>query len=135
MAYSERKVGFIHLLMLETAFLRSRSLLQTLPVVAFLVCCGSPSFAQTQAQPQTTPPQSRAPVTNFDPTRREVQPKLDVDRDPVLSLDPEDNQPTGTGITLGEKRPGSEVYRLREDVDEVLLNVAVVDDKGHLVTD
>ena len=106
--------------------------------VLILLCCRGPSlFAQTQ------PPAQKQTATSevmFDPTQREVQPPLSVDRDPVLSPDPEDTMPSPdtTGYTL---RPGeiqqqkSGVYTLREDVDEVLLSCTVVDEEGRLVKD
>jgi VWFA-related protein len=76
-----------------------------------------------------------------DPTRPEVQPSLDVDRDPILSPDAEDNVPVSTKSPLAPARPGelqkgkNGIYTMHADVDEVLLNCAVVDEKGRSVTD
>lgn len=78
-----------------------------------------------------------------DPTRPEVQPSLDQDRDPIPSPDivlPENstatsnaNNPSGAAGGLQKRADG--VYTLHEDVDEVLLNCAVVDEKGRPVLD
>jgi len=79
-----------------------------------------------------------------DPTRPEIQPSLSIDRDPVPSPDPEQSAaaptsaeaPARTGAQAGaiEKRQDG-VYTLHEDVDEVLLSCAVVDDQGRPVLD
>jgi VWFA-related protein len=74
------------------------------------------------------------------PTRPEVQPSLDADRDPIPSPDivvPEKetatgNAPGGAG-QLTKKSEG--VYTMHEDVDEVLLNCTVVDEKGRPILD
>ena len=106
--------------------------------VLILICCSGPSlFAQMQPAGQK---QTNTSEVMFDPTQREVQPPLSVDRDPVRSPDPENTAPSPdiTGYTL---RPGeiqqqkSGVYTLREDVDEVQLNCTVVDEEGRLVKD
>src|ERR1700733_362255 len=106
--------------------------------VLILLCCSGPSlFAQAQPAGQK---QTGASEVMFDPTQREVQPPLSVDRDPVVSPDPEETAPSPdtTGYIL---RPGeiqqqkSGVYTLREDVDEVQLNCTVVDEEGRLVKD
>jgi VWFA-related protein len=66
---------------------------------------------------------------------------LSLDQDPVLSPDPEDNQPATPDTTVYTIQPGqiekqkSGVYTLREDVNEVELNCTVVDEEGHLVND
>lgn len=74
------------------------------------------------------------------PLQPEVQPPLDADRDPIPSPDIEvpppptaaSNAPAGPN----EIRKGANgVYTLHEDVDEVLLNCAVVDQKGRPVMD
>ena len=125
-----------------TVFLRSRTLRLLSPVVLVLLCCsGSSLFSQTQpASPSQT--QSTKLVTSYDPTKPEVQPSLNVDRDPVLSPDPEDNAPVGiapppvaTG-RAGEIQKGQGgIYTLHEDVNEVVLNCTVVNEKGKLVPD
>jgi len=104
---------------------------------------------------QTTPPQtapSAAPqqlaaaprqttsVVQNDPRRPEIQPNLAVDRDPIPSPDPEpvaegpgSNVPDTTA-KAGELQKGQNgVYTLHENVDEVLLNCTVIDEKGHPV--
>src|SRR5271165_5057545 len=88
----------------------------------------APSSAAGQAQ--TAPAQK--PVT---------QPPLNVDRDPVVSPDAADNEPVSPEHP-GSATRGTELERgprggftLRRNVDEVVLNVTVLDENGHLVTD
>jgi len=69
---------------------------------------------------------------DMDPTVRQIQPRLDIDRDPVLSPDSADNAPASEGKEL-TKDAVSNVFTLRQNVDEVLLRCAVVDSKGKLV--
>jgi Ca-activated chloride channel family protein len=69
------------------------------------------------------------------PTQPEKQLPLNVDRDPVVSPDkPEVTPPkeTETGPVIGRGENGR--YTLERNVDEVVLNVTVLDDKLHLVT-
>jgi Ca-activated chloride channel homolog len=80
--------------------------------------------------------QSNAPLQMQDPTTPETQLPLDVDRDPIPSIDP---------VEVPVARPGNEtntnprqaqqgkngMYVLHADVDEVLLNCSVIDEKGH----
>lgn len=100
--------------------------------------------------------QMPASSASFDPTRPEVQPPLDVDRDPIPS--PDISTPPTTGalvpaapqptVSAGASRPANAppgpseiekqqngIYVLHTNVDEVLLNCAVLDAKGRLVTD
>ncbi len=132
----------------------SRTLRWTLLSVAVLVCChSSQSSGQNQAQTPaavTTPAANQASTTTTatpavlhrDPTQPQVQPDLTVDRDPILSPDPEE-QPASTGNSIAiTSQPGKSgiqkdgnAFTLRRDVDEVLLNCTVVDEKGRLVTD
>ncbi len=76
-------------------------------------------------------------MTAPDPTKPETQPNLAVDRDPVLSPDPEDNAPANAQSSMGKeiKKEQSGIYTLQENVNEVLLNCTVVDEKGRLVKD
>lgn len=115
-------------------YLRS-SLLRSIALacVALLPLGATHLSAQT---PATTPPNPE--MTN--PTHPEVQPKLDEDRDPIPSPDlvvppkaTASNQPSGpagSGVIRKEKEG---IYTMSVDVDEVLLNCAVIDDKGHPV--
>lgn len=97
---------------------------------ALLVCCNSSLPAWTQT-----------PATMSDPTRPELQPRLDVDHDPIPSPDAEDNAPVNANAPLPPARPGEiqkrqdGVYTMHQDVDEVLLSCAAVDDKGRSVED
>jgi VWFA-related protein len=74
--------------------------------------------------------------------QQQQQPSLTVDRDPVVSPDAADNQPVSssnpstsasTAGTLEHGQHGG--FTFRRDVDEVVLNASVLDDKGHLVND
>jgi len=82
---------------------------------------------QTQTAPSQTP---------------ESQPPLNVDRDPVLSPDAEDNEAVSPGHPGSPNRGAQTLERgahggftLKRNVDEVVLNVTVLDEAGHLVTD
>ena len=76
-----------------------------------------------------------------DPTHPKIQQPLDVDRDPIASLDAEDNMPIVSAAILPASRPGEiqkrqdGIYTMHQDVDEVLLMCAVVDEKGRAITD
>ncbi len=97
--------------------------------------------AQVDASPQssTEGPKAITPSPT-DPRRPEIQPNLSVDRDPVPSPDAEvpetafasSNTPSAQG-ELQKAQNG--VYTLHQNVDEVLLNCTVVDEKGHPVED
>ena len=111
------------------------------------------------------PAQTQAgnPAALNDPTRPEIQPPLDIDRDPIASPDV-NGSPTTTAIppssssapaapiaasrttkstanqVTGNQATGIEqqqngVYTLHANVDEVLLNCAVMDAKGQPVMD
>ncbi|HKF50409.1 MAG TPA: VWA domain-containing protein [Terracidiphilus sp.] len=111
------------------------------PVVAamiLLVAGTCPLFSQrpVAVQPQPNPPQE---LNN--PTRPEIQPSLDTDRDPIPTPDVvvDEKPPTAASNQPGpsgkiEKRSDG-VYTLHEDVDEVLMPCTVVDDKGKPVMD
>jgi Ca-activated chloride channel family protein len=109
-------------------------------VAALLACGGARLLCQTPAVPsaQPLPPM---PASMQDPTRPEAQPRLDVDHDPIPSPDAPEVAPSITAAPLGPARPGEiqkrqdGLYTMHEDVDEVLLNCAVVDEKGQPVTD
>lgn len=119
---------------------KSRSLRLILPVsLLVLFSTGYPCRAQTQAAAPAQTPQTK-PVTVFDPTQPEIQPNLSTDRDPILSPDPEDNAPpvpvvsaAGPGHAGQVQKGQNGIYTLHEDVNEVVLNCTVVDEKGQLV--
>ena len=126
--------------MLINFYSKSRTFRSTLLVVLTLLGCGGPlSFSQDQpSQPKQA--QAVSSPAQHDPTRPQPQPSLDVDRDPVSSPDSESDMPASTespGIDRsGElKKRQDGVYTMHADVDEVLLNCAVVDEKGRSVTD
>jgi VWFA-related protein len=70
----------------------------------------------------------------------ELQHRLDVDHDPIPTPDPEEAAPSLTAAP-GPARPGEVqkrqdgIYTMHQDVDEVLLACAVVDDKGRAISD
>ncbi len=142
--------------MLSTFKLKPRPTVCLLAVSA-LLCCAGTLARQTAntARAQTTPASEAASATTA-PLPPEVQPPLDVDRDPIPS--PEDNVDAATnGKATNPGPPGSNsalnpvpnapaapdeikeqqngVYVLHANVDEVLLNCAVIDEKGRTVTD
>jgi len=95
--------------------------------VPLSVCAQSGAPAASQQAPAALKP--------------EQQPALDVDRDPVLSPDPEDNVPVSPGhpgpasrgVAL-ERGPNGR-YTLMQNVNEVVLNVSVFDEGHHLIND
>ncbi len=147
--------------MLSTILMIKPSCRRIYPAVLALLCCSgpvlisqTPNAAPAQVLPPAPASTKTAATTSLESP--EVQPPLDVDRDPVPS--PEDNvsaatnAPTATtnsaapAVTTASKpnapaAPGeiqekqNGVYTLRTNVDEVLLNCAVLDDKGQTVTD
>lgn len=114
--------------------LRSSVLGLIFPVVSFLLC-GATAFAQTQP-PALSGPQTAGTV-HYDPTKPESQPNLSLDHDPVLSPDAASNAPwhpeSAKGAQIEKGKSG--IYTLQENVNEVLLNCTVVDEKGELVMD
>ena len=108
---------------------------------AAMILSGTASFAQTAAVQPSRPAavgQSPAMAAQNDPRQPETQPDLSMDRDPIPSPDrepiaaaaPNTNQPPHPGeIQKGQNG----IYTLHENVDEVLLNCAVIDEKGRPV--
>ena len=125
--------------------LTASSILRTLrhsPEAALILLACSGSSLAGQIQPAaTTQVQSTMPATLHDPKRPEIQPRLDIDRDPIPSPDADDNPVGSTASPLGPARPGEiqkrqdGIYTMHQDVDEVLLTCAVVDEKGRPVDD
>ena len=126
--------------------------------LAGTVLSGAVLYAQA-AYPAS---QTQSPASINDPTRPETQPPLNVDRDPVPSPDPEvvptaamppvgSNAPgtanamNRTGNSTGNQSNGNQgsgiekqqngMYVLHANVDEVLLNCAVMDSNGQPVLD
>jgi VWFA-related protein len=105
--------------------LRRATVFRILPV-AISVCFGLVT-AEFAARAQSQAPEPQKP--------------LNVDRDPVTSPDPGDNQPgtearpaaaADTG-PAGPLSKGDHGYTLRRDVEEVVLNVTVLDEHNKLV--
>jgi Ca-activated chloride channel homolog len=97
------------------------SWLYVLPI--FLLCSlPGPAVAQVTSQPSASPSQP------------EKQPPLNVDRDPVASPDgAETSAPSGSQNPSAINRDNGR-YTLQRNVDEVVLNATVLDDKQHMVT-
>lgn len=106
-----------------------------------LTCNSLVSQGPTGTQSTVSPPHSTAHSSNL--LRPEIQPSLSVDRDPIPSPDagmPETPEASATPPNLparpGEIQKGQNgVYTLHENVDEVLLNCVVIDEKGRPVED
>jgi VWFA-related protein len=121
------------------ALSRSRTFC-AIAVAAVVLCGDSPLRSQIQV---TASPQARSttPGSTSDPTKPEVQRRLDVDHDPISTPDPEETTPSLSVTPPGPARPGEiqkrqdGLYTMHEDVDEVLLTCAVVDEKGRVVSD
>jgi Ca-activated chloride channel homolog len=116
--------------------------LRAIPLVAaILFCCPQSSHsAQTPPQPAAQV-QSHIPAPTWNPTQPETQPPLNVDRDPVPSPEPPPAAAAATTAPAAPNSPGqlqknqNGMYVYRTNVDEVLLNCTVVDEKGQIVTD
>jgi len=135
-----------------------RLTLRSLPVLPLLLAA-TPLFSQAPTQTRPVPPlpvQSRPVQAQPSPTpaqppdlnkeliipqQPEQQPDLAVDRDPIPSPDvavPPASTASAPRISgpAGEIRKGENgVYTLHEDVDEVLLDCTVIDEKGRPVFD
>lgn len=109
-----------------------------LTVVLILVSV-SEGRVWAQAQPAPAAPAQSPATTN--PNQPEPQPNLQVDHDPVRSPDVGDNEAVSPTAPSSQKRSDEVerehggIFTLRRDVDEVVLNCTVVDDRGRLVTD
>lgn len=108
----------------DMAFARSIVRRWMLPAAAILL---SAPLTPAGAQSQTAQP---APSVDY--RQRQAQPPLDVDRDPIPSPDYEAPiAPQAPGKPLTSQ--GNKLYTLQENVNEVLLNCTVVDQKNRLV--
>lgn len=111
-----------------------------LPAAVLLLLNPMQSCAQSSVPPQVQAPQAAASqaAPSQDPRRPGIQPSLSVDRDPIPSPDIEVPEPLPT-FSNAPARPGelqkgqNGVYTLHENVDEVLLNCTVIDEKGRPV--
>jgi Ca-activated chloride channel homolog len=126
--------------MSPVAYLRLRAIRWLFPALLLCIGSGSSSSAQKTAG---TPAQASGNAPRRDLTQTQPTPNLSVDSDPILSPDVEVKQPepppaaVQIGPGAGDKgiQKQAQGFVLRADVDEVLLNCTVVDDKGRLVTD
>jgi VWFA-related protein len=124
--------------------LQLRSLL-----AASLLLSATPLFSQAPAQTRPAPAQpqsavaSQPPAELNNPQQQEKQPDLATDRDPIPSPDIAEPNTTATAPGTANKpgpagqiqRGQNGVYTLHEDVDEVLLDCTVIDEKGRPVLD
>lgn len=128
--------GVRPLLMLSKRRSKPRILWTIAVTVQLLGSNGSPLLCQARSSPP-----AQAEVITPDPTHAEVQLRLDVDRDPIPSPDAEESVPVSTALSPALVRPGEiqkrqdGIYTMHQDVDEVLLSCAVVDEKGRMITD
>lgn len=97
-------------------------------------CWGLPAFAQNQSASQPQDPQI------WNPTQPEKQPPLNVDRDPIPA--PYVAPPPAAANVPQHQQPGTTVqkgnngiYVYRTNVDEVLLDCTVINEKGETVND
>lgn len=112
------------------------SLLSFVPALLLVSLAGVPAFAQGQPARQ---PQDLS-NSGWNPTLPETQPPLNVDRDPVAA--PEVELPPAAASVPKQPVQGSQIqkgsngiYVYRTNVDEVLLDCTVINDKGETVTD
>lgn len=107
--------------------------------LAAILLAGGASPLPAQTPPASAHSPAQAPAWNS--TQPETQPPLNVDRDPMPSPEP---PPSATVTAPTPSAPGSPsslqknqngMYVYRTNVDEVLLNCTVVDEKGRIVTD
>jgi Ca-activated chloride channel homolog len=131
--------------MISMAFSKSRALRSASLAALVLFGCG-PLLILSQNPPQNQPglpahAQPAMPPTTRDLTRPQSQPRLDVDRDPIPSPDPEgptsvSSTPAGATGKPGEIQKRQDgVYTMHTEVDEVLMPCWVVDEKGRAATD
>ncbi len=104
--------------------LRSLSIVPALQAALALgILSAPPVFSQAPAAPAPTQPDNlQHPQTS---------PNLTVDRDPVSS--PDAANPTASSGQVQRGKDGA--FTLHVDVNEVLLDITVVDEKGHPVVD
>ena len=119
-----------------------RKSLCLLPVAALALAVAGPSAGFAQNPPAQSRPAVPPDMSN--PTKPETQPPLDQDRDPIASPDIPEPETATTAPANGNAPPvangqlqkqANGVYTMHEDVDEVLLDCAVVDGKGRPVLD
>lgn len=141
-SFQEMKiVSSFPMLVLKPSF--RRAFRRSFPALLMSLVCGAAAWlpAQTSGSAAVAPGHAKA-VVQFDPTKPETQPDLTVDRDPVLSPDPEDNGPQGvipTAVATGPagkiEKVKNGIYTLNEDVNEIILSCTVRDEKGDVVRD
>jgi Ca-activated chloride channel family protein len=106
------------------------------PLLLLLAIAGGTNLL-AQGPPRSGPANSIALPGN--PTLPETQPPLNVDRDPIPSPDitaptsANTQQPSAPGQQINKGQNGMYIYRT--NVDEVLLDCTVINEKGETVTD
>jgi Ca-activated chloride channel homolog len=101
----------------------------------------TPKSAAARALAGEAPDPQTGQAQSTPAQKPETQPSLNMDRDPVVSPDPADNEPVSPqhpgsanrGVELERGEHGG--FTLKRTVDEVVLNITVLDEGGHLVTD
>lgn len=117
----------------------SKSCLSRSDLIAALILIGCGVCPVHAQAPSASPAQEQQISALPDPTRPEVQPPLNVDRDPIPSPDREIPKPPPPVNAANQGSPQFQksqngVYTLHAEVDEVLLNCTVIDDKGRTVS-
>lgn len=114
---------------------------QLLGTASLFVFSSQPVVVAQSKAPSVAPPTSQAAQIS-DPTKPEIQPRLDVDRDPIPSPDREEvpattnASSTANAAKVGDvQKAKNGMYTLHTNVDEVLLNCSVIDEHGHTVDD
>jgi len=106
-------------------------------VILLLAECAGLSL-WTQGQSQSVAPGTAQSEALPDPTKPEVQPPLNIDRDPISSPDREVAPPPAPALAMNQgpsklEKTQNGLYTLHAEVDEVLLNCTVIDAKGRTV--
>jgi VWFA-related protein len=108
------------------------------PLMVLALLCWQQASVRAQTAPAIVGQQTPNVGASTNPTRPETQLRLDVDRDPIPSPDPEESAPVANVTTASPsdiQKSQNGMYTLHADVDEVLLNCSVIDEKGRTVTD
>ncbi|HVW79031.1 MAG TPA: VWA domain-containing protein [Alloacidobacterium sp.] len=112
-----------------------RRIQETFQTAVALIFCLGFSLLSAQVQSPVNSGQQTSPSSpaSVDYTRRELQPNLSTDRDPIPSPDVPLMNSSPNGKALESTGEGNnKIYTLHENVEEVLLNCTVVDEQGRL---
>jgi VWFA-related protein len=105
-----------------------------------MICLAAAAGLRAQTAPAQPPGSTQASPAQKSgaPSPAETQPPLDVDRDPVASPDDVGDANAAAAAQKAQRNPQvtkeAGGFLLHKEVNEVLLNVTVIDDKQRLVT-